>query len=120
MECSDNYRVFVCNKCGMMATVNPERGIYFCKACKNITDFAEFRIPYASKLLLQEIETMSIGARFDVSGATGGGRRGGGRPQQQPRRLLGASPSQLQSVVGSSRRRRAAPAAPPSVTIVEE
>jgi hypothetical protein len=68
MECSDNYRVFVCNKCGMMATVNPERGIYFCKACKNITEFAEFRIPYASKLLLQEIETMSIGARFDAEG----------------------------------------------------
>ena len=136
MECSDNYRVFVCNKCGMMATVNPERGIYFCKACKNITDFAEFRIPYASKLLLQEIETMSIGARFDVSGAAGGGRRGGGRPQKllqhQPRLLLGAPPSSLQqpqpavAAGGSGRRRRAAPvsaaamAPPPSVTIVEE
>ena len=68
MECSDNYRIFVCTKCGMMATVNPERGIYFCKACKNITEFAEFRVPYASKLLLQEIETMSIGARFDAAG----------------------------------------------------
>ena len=66
MECSDNYRVFVCNKCGMMATVNPERGIYFCKSCKNITEFSEVRVPYASKLLLQEIETMSIGARFVV------------------------------------------------------
>jgi hypothetical protein len=71
MECSDNYRVFVCTKCGMMATVNPERGIYFCKACKNITEFAEVRVPYASKLLLQEIETMSIGARFDTGRAVG-------------------------------------------------
>ena len=34
MECSDNYRVFVCSKCGIMATVNPERKIYFCKACR--------------------------------------------------------------------------------------
>jgi hypothetical protein len=64
MECSDNYRVFVCKKCGIMATVNPERGIYFCKACKNITEFSEVRVPYTSKLLLQEIQTMSIGARF--------------------------------------------------------
>ena len=64
MECSDNYRVFVCKQCGMMAQVNPERGIYYCKACKNITDFAEVRVPYASKLLFQEIQTMAIGARF--------------------------------------------------------
>jgi hypothetical protein len=64
MECSDNYRVFVCRTCGMMANVNPEMGIYSCKACKNVTEFAELRVPYASKLLLQEVQTMSIGARF--------------------------------------------------------
>ena len=64
MECSDNYRVFVCRMCGMMAQVNPERGIYYCKACKNITDFAEIRIPYSCKLLMQEIQSLAIGARF--------------------------------------------------------
>ena len=80
MECSDNYRVFVCVKCGMMATVNPERGIYFCKACKNITEFAEVRVPYAAKLLLHEIETMAIGARFAVGGAGPSGGPSGGRP----------------------------------------
>lgn len=64
MECSDNYRVFVCKHCGMMSQVNPERGIYYCRACKNITHFSELRIPYASKLLLQEVQTMAIGARF--------------------------------------------------------
>jgi hypothetical protein len=67
MECSDNYRVFVCKECGMMAQVNPERGLYYCKACKNITNFAEVRVPYASKLLMQEIQTMCIGARFITS-----------------------------------------------------
>jgi DNA-directed RNA polymerase II subunit RPB2 len=66
MECSDNYRVFVCRKCGMMATVNPEKGLYLCKACKNNAEFAELRVPYAAKLLLQEVQTMSIGARFVV------------------------------------------------------
>ena len=64
MECSDNYRVFVCKKCGMMATVNPEKNVYSCTACKNITHFAEVRIPYASKLLFQEVQTMGIGAKF--------------------------------------------------------
>lgn len=67
MECSDNYRVFVCKECGMMAHVNPERGIYHCKPCKNITDFAEIRIPFAGKLLFQEIQTMAISTRFIAS-----------------------------------------------------
>ena len=61
MECSDNYRIFVCRKCRMIAVVNPERNIYLCKACKNNTDFAEVRVPYACKLLMQEVQTMSIG-----------------------------------------------------------
>lgn len=64
MECSDNYRVHICKKCGMMANVNPENGIYMCKPCKNTTHFSELRIPYACKLLLQEIQSMSIGTRF--------------------------------------------------------
>jgi DNA-directed RNA polymerase II subunit RPB2 len=64
MECSDNYRVFVCKNCGNMATVNPEKNIYSCKNCKNINHFAEVRIPYAAKLLLQEIQTMGVGTKF--------------------------------------------------------
>lgn len=64
MECSDNYRVHVCKKCGMMANVNPEKNIYNCKPCKNTTQFSELRIPYACKLLMQEIQSMSIGTRF--------------------------------------------------------
>jgi DNA-directed RNA polymerase II subunit RPB2 len=64
MECSDNYRVFICKNCGLMANVNPDKNIYHCKACKNNTNFAEIRIPYACKLLIHEIQTMGIGARF--------------------------------------------------------
>ena len=64
MECSDNYRVFICKNCGLMSNVNPDRNIYMCKACKNNTHFAEIRIPYACKLLFHEIQTMGIGARF--------------------------------------------------------
>ena len=64
MECSDNYRVHICRRCGMMATANPEKSIYNCRACKNINHFAEIRIPYACKLFLQEVQVMNIGARF--------------------------------------------------------
>lgn len=64
MECSDNYRVFTCRKCGMIAVCNPDKNIYSCRSCANITSFAEVRLPYACKLLLQEIHTMGIGAKF--------------------------------------------------------
>jgi RNA polymerase Rpb2, domain 6/RNA polymerase Rpb2, domain 7 len=64
MECADNYRVFVCKKCGFMANVHPEKNIFNCRNCKNINDFSEIRIPYAMKLLTQEIQTMSLGTRF--------------------------------------------------------
>ena len=64
MECSDNYRVFLCKQCGFMANINPEKKIHMCKNCKNAIDFSEVRIPYSCKLLLQEIQSMAIGAKI--------------------------------------------------------
>jgi DNA-directed RNA polymerase II subunit RPB2 len=67
LECSDNYRLFVCKKCGMMANVNPERSVYSCKPCNNTSHFAELRLPYACKLMMQELNTLSIATRFITS-----------------------------------------------------
>ena len=64
IDVSDNYRVFICKICGLIAAVNPESGIYCCKKCNNYVDFSEVRIPYACKLLVQELESMSIAPRF--------------------------------------------------------
>ena len=66
MDASDNYRAFVCNKCGMFSAVNPDKNIYRCKKCNNYIDFSEVRIPYACKLLIQELESMSIAPRFMI------------------------------------------------------
>jgi DNA-directed RNA polymerase beta subunit len=64
MECSDNYRIHVCKQCGFQAIANPEKNLFMCKNCKNITNFSEIRIPYSAKLLFQEIGTMSVGVKF--------------------------------------------------------
>lgn len=64
MECSDNYRVFVCKKCNNIANVNTYQNIYTCNSCENKTHFAELRIPFASKLLFQEIQSMGINTKF--------------------------------------------------------
>jgi len=64
LDVSDNYRVFVCRKCGLMCTANPERSIYKCTNCKNGADITQARIPYSMKLLIQELMTMSVAPRF--------------------------------------------------------
>jgi DNA-directed RNA polymerase II subunit RPB2 len=64
LECSDNYRLFVCKNCHNLSNVNDSKNIYKCFQCGNTTDFSQIRIPYACKLLFQEIEAMSINTKF--------------------------------------------------------
>jgi len=64
LHVSDNYRVFICKKCGMHANVNTDKGIYSCKYCKNNTDIAQVRMPYAFKLLNQELYSMNVMMRY--------------------------------------------------------
>jgi hypothetical protein len=66
MEKSDNFQAFVCKACGLLGQVNPKAGIFRCSSCQNTTDFAQTRIPYAYKLFLQELESMSICSRIIV------------------------------------------------------
>jgi DNA-directed RNA polymerase II subunit RPB2 len=61
---SDKYSVHVCKKCGMIAAFNNEKHIHECKNCDNRTSFALVEIPYAAKLLFQELITMNVGPRI--------------------------------------------------------
>ena len=63
-DVSDKYQVFVCNKCGLIAAYNPELHIHCCKTCDNRVDFACVEIPYACKLLFQELTTMNVVPRI--------------------------------------------------------
>jgi DNA-directed RNA polymerase beta subunit len=63
-DCSDKYEVNVCRKCGNIASYNTERSIHFCKTCDNRSDFALVQIPYACKLLFQELATMNVAPRI--------------------------------------------------------
>ena len=64
MEKSDNFQCFVCKSCGLLGQVNPKAGIYKCTSCDTVTDFCQIRVPYAYKLFLQELESMSICSRI--------------------------------------------------------
>jgi DNA-directed RNA polymerase II subunit RPB2 len=64
LEVSDNFQAFICKSCGLLAHVNPKIGLYNCVRCPTATTFAQIRIPYAYKLFLQELESMSICSRL--------------------------------------------------------
>ena len=61
---SDKFEVYSCEKCGMIAVFNPERKIHQCNICKNKTHFNRNKLPYACKLLFQELITMNIAPRI--------------------------------------------------------
>jgi DNA-directed RNA polymerase II subunit RPB2 len=63
-DASDKYSVFVCKKCGLIASYNDQMHIHHCRTCDNRVDFAYVEIPYACKLLFQELNTMNIAPRI--------------------------------------------------------
>ena len=73
-DVSDKYNVHVCKKCGMIASYNDGKksklhtsgdfSIHLCKTCDNRTDFAKVDIPYAYKLMSQELQTINIVPRI--------------------------------------------------------
>ena len=73
-DASDKYSVYVCKKCGLTASYNDgnskkmytyaDFSIHLCKTCGNKTDFAKVEIPYAFKLLSQELQTINVVPRI--------------------------------------------------------
>jgi len=59
-DVSDKYFVTLCKDTGMIAAVNKEKNIYNSLYSNNNTDFVRVQIPYASKLLMQELYTIGI------------------------------------------------------------
>lgn len=69
-DVSDKYSLYVCKKCGMTASFNDgnKKGmdftVHLCRTCGNKTDFSRVEIPYAFKLMSQELQTINIATRI--------------------------------------------------------
>lgn len=63
-DASDKYDVHTCKRCGSIAAYNDADKIHKCFMCENQTDFSRVEIPYAYKLLSQELMTMGINPRL--------------------------------------------------------
>ena len=65
MDQSDAYRVHVCQKCGLIAVANLKNQTFEC--CKNPnerTGIVQIMLPYACKLMFQELMSMGIAPRL--------------------------------------------------------
>ena len=58
-DISDAYRVHVCDACGTFAVANLNKNHFECKLCPKAT-ISQIHIPYAAKLLFQDLMTMQI------------------------------------------------------------
>lgn len=72
MDVSDIYSTWVCDKCGLFAqrtrdhdtTYVTEKDTFNCPSCNNKTHISKIVIPYAFKLLVQELMSMCIAPRI--------------------------------------------------------
>ena len=70
-EVSDKYRVHVCEECGLIAIFNANKNEYKCQRCSQYIEstnktprIVQIQIPYACKLLFQELMSMAIAPRI--------------------------------------------------------
>ncbi len=69
MDVSDLFNIYVCQNCGLFAVVNPdpENEKFYCSGCNQFSQITLLQIPYACKLLFQELQGMMITPRFIVN-----------------------------------------------------
>jgi|Transcript_83791 DNA-directed RNA polymerase II subunit RPB2 len=63
-DVSDAFRLHVCDTCGLFAIARLENNTFECKLCKEKAKISQICMPYAAKLLIQELMTMNIAPRL--------------------------------------------------------
>jgi len=66
LDVSDKYTIYTCHLCGTICVYNPDQNKYECRKCDNYTNFNKINLPYACKLLFQELYAMSICPRLQI------------------------------------------------------
>jgi DNA-directed RNA polymerase beta subunit len=65
-EDSDGFDIYVCGVCGKFAIVNEAIGLQKCKICGDNAEIYAVPTAWASKLTIQEFESMNVGVRLGL------------------------------------------------------
>ncbi|TPX09947.1 uncharacterized protein E0L32_008794 [Thyridium curvatum] len=60
MTSSDATKIDICQRCGLFGYKG------FCQTCKSTREVTEMTMPYAAKLLIQELISMNVGVRLQI------------------------------------------------------
>lgn len=69
MLSSDPFQVQVCRACGILGYYSHKLKAGICSACKNGDNISTMKLPYACKLLFQELQSMNIVPRLKLADA---------------------------------------------------
>ncbi|KAK9912571.1 hypothetical protein M0R45_036430 [Rubus argutus] len=69
MISSDPFEVQVCRVCGLLGYYNHKTKAGVCSSCKNGDNISTLKLPYACKLLIQELQSMNIVPRLKLAEA---------------------------------------------------
>jgi DNA-directed RNA polymerase III subunit RPC2 len=67
MISSDQFEAQVCTKCGLLGYRHHITGKNACTLCKTEAEVATLKLPYACKLLFQELQAMNIAPRAQLT-----------------------------------------------------
>ena len=65
-DVSDPYPIHICNDCGLIVVSNLQNNTFKCSSCDNRINVSQVHLPYACKLLFQELMGMSICPRIGI------------------------------------------------------
>jgi DNA-directed RNA polymerase II subunit RPB2 len=63
---SDVSEAPVCRKCGIIAVLNAEKGINYCRACGGTECVENTRMPHPTKALIQELYSVGVDLRLEL------------------------------------------------------
>ncbi|KAL2348967.1 hypothetical protein Fmac_002967 [Flemingia macrophylla] len=69
MLSSDPFEVQVCTACGLLGYYNHKLKTGICSSCKNGDKISTMKLPYACKLMIQELQSMNIVPRLKLEDA---------------------------------------------------
>eukprot|EP00268_Persea_americana_P063671 TRINITY_DN8284_c0_g3_i2.p1 TRINITY_DN8284_c0_g3~~TRINITY_DN8284_c0_g3_i2.p1 ORF type:complete len:164 (+),score=14.33 TRINITY_DN8284_c0_g3_i2:1406-1897(+) len=67
MISSDPFQAQVCRKCGLLGYYHDKLKTGFCSTCKSGENVSTMKLPYACKLLFQELHAMNIVPRLQLT-----------------------------------------------------